>query len=106
MVATDSDWLETTLYDLDIFINEFDEVEPTAPGSKNFLPAKNQDFPIQSRSKTLQNDTMETLKTRLMESIEKVNNDPKFIPQASQISKTVGTLINLAKIEMQLKGKI
>jgi hypothetical protein len=46
-------------------------------------------------------DTIAYLKHTLIDSIKKVQEDANYIPQAEAVNKAVGTLIDLAKAQME-----
>jgi hypothetical protein len=46
------------------------------------------------------------IKATLMETLEKVKNDPTYIPQAKSVCEVVGSLIDIQKNEIQMLGII
>jgi hypothetical protein len=103
-IATDKEWLKPTVYNLDVFFEQYTEVEQV--GNQVMIVEKN---PLPQRrveSSIMPGSTMESLRDTLLDNIEKVKKDKDFIPQAQQISNSVNTIIGLAKIEIDLRSKI
>ena len=48
-------------------------------------------------------DIILTLRDKLLEDIDKVRDDKEYIPQAKQACNLVNTLINLTKLEYQIR---
>ncbi len=97
-IATDKDWLETTVFDISVFMEQFEQVEMGLVVSEKNNPINS---PVAS---PLANDTMTNLKETLLDNIKKVKADKSYIPQAKEISNTVNTLINLASLEIKMRG--
>lgn len=49
--------------------------------------------------------TLNDVKNILMDNIKKVQEDPKYIPQANTINQSVNSLINLAKLSIQMMNQ-
>jgi len=69
---------------------------------KEFLPAEAESNAVVVRHETL-NGMTKTIKDTLMESINKVREDAKYIKQAEAINKSVNVLLNMAKLDLQAK---
>lgn len=104
IVATDKEWLNTTVYDLNVFMNNYLPVKMTEgevvvikkPETVGDLPAL----------KTIQADTITMLRDTLMENISKVKADAAYIPQAKEIGNNINAIINLARTEIEMKTKL
>jgi hypothetical protein len=104
-LRTDSQVFEFSIYDIHVFLENFEEVEVvnevvTVVGSKSNSIQKTEDPPVLEKSTILQ------IRDTLMENIRLVKNDAKFIPQAKQISNTAQTLINLAVLDLKIKSNL
>lgn len=78
------------------FLQEFNNFLPTAKESAEIvLTAQATQTPLNGMAKTV--------KDTIMDSIKKIQNDPKYIAQAEAINRSVNTLINIAKLELQAK---
>jgi len=69
---------------------------------KDFLPAEAESNAVVVRQEPL-NGMTKTIKDTLMESINKVREDAKYIKQAEAINKSVNVLLNMAKLDLQAK---
>jgi len=69
---------------------------------KEFLPAEAESNSVVVRHEPL-NGMTKTIKDTLMESINKVREDAKYIKQAEAINKSVNVLLNMAKLDLQAK---
>ena len=69
---------------------------------KEFLPAEAESNAVVVRQEPL-NGMTKTIKDTLMESINKVREDAKYIKQAEAINKSVNVLLNMAKLDLQAK---
>ena len=87
-IATDKKLLKFQNGQLEKFISELSEVDETS-----MEIYKSESHGIQAVAQ------METI---LMENIEKVQNDPKYIPQAREVNKNVNSIITLARTRIQL----
>lgn len=106
-VATDGEWLKTTYYDLQVFMNKYTPVpdrEETAKDHTVVIAKK--DVQVLPDLKSIQMDTITHLKEALLDNIKKVREDPKYIPQAKEINATVNTIVNLARVEIDMKTKL
>lgn len=79
--------------EVEMFISELKEIKP----KKNIIMEKNI-VPIQEESNL-------NIRSVLFETLEKVRIDKNYIPQANAICNVVSQMINVQKIEMQLKKK-
>lgn len=78
------------------FLQEFNNFLPTAKESAEIvLTAQATQTPLNGMAKTV--------KDTIMDSIKKIQNDPKYIAQAEAINRSVNTLVNIAKLELQAK---
>lgn len=100
-IATDKEWLETDVYNLNVFMRTFKEVTVANSGEISLLTQKSK-TPIQS-SVVMANDTFTRLKDVLLENIEKVRTDKEYVPQAKEICSSVNAIVGLAKVEIDLK---
>ena len=60
---------------------------------------------IQSPAMAMYNDNKAVftqLRNQLLDDIEKVKNDPKYVGQAKQVSNSINSLINLTKLQIQM----
>ena len=82
-------------------MEKFEEVETR--NDVVVVVSKSGNLPVEKPVKSsFRGDTISTLKDVLMDNIKKVQQSPDYIPQATTIANTVNSLVNLAKIEMQL----
>lgn len=93
-IATDKEWLETNIFDIGVFIEDWEEIEVA------LVVAGNQNKAIIP----LANDTVTKLKETILANIEKVKTDKTYIPQAKEINNSINTLINLATFEIKMRG--
>ena len=105
-IATDKEWLETTYYDLIEYVTKFEEVE-IQNNTLTVIKTPDEKYLEKQKitSEALPKDTMIQLRDILLGNIQKTNDDASFVPQAKQISNTVNSLINLAKMELLIKTK-
>ena len=103
-IATDSNWLKTSSYDIDVFVEKYTLI-PSREVS-NALPIHHDNKPTHLQSSVMPNDTMTKLRDTLLANIEKVKEDREYIPQAKMISDSINSLIGLAKIEIDLRTKL
>lgn len=87
-------WVTVKVFDLKIKLLEFKTVD---------LPAVNES---KNDQLSVTSNTLISLRDTLLSNIEKVKEDPAFIPQAKNISYNVQTIINLAKIELEIKKTV
>lgn len=68
-----------------------------------FLPIEQELAEIESNLPQLacNTQTLRELKDIMMENIRKVQEDKAYIPQAQEVSKSVGTIVDLAKTEIE-----
>ena len=85
-VATDNGWLEFTIDKAEKALSEFLPVH-----------ANNQKLAITVMPK---NGELQNLKEIILDNIQKVKEDKDYIKQAEAINKSIGTLINMAKLEL------
>ncbi|HXU28140.1 MAG TPA: hypothetical protein VN698_12995 [Bacteroidia bacterium] len=104
LVATDKDWLETTIYNVNVFMREYKEVE--VKGNDIVAVANTPEKQMVSRSRIAPNQTLEKIRDVLLDSMDKVVASRDYVPQAQQISKSAQTLINLAKLEIDIHTKL
>ncbi len=99
IVTDQKEWLETTVYDIDLFLKDFeilpDENHPTVIMEQK-LPAL----------KTITPDITIKLKDILMENIEKVKANRDYVHQAKVVANSAQTLINMAKLEIDIRTKL
>lgn len=94
---------------LDLFLSNFSEVEIA---DDETLPEKTQETPKQTgivRAKTPETElyeenkkTFSTLSEMLLNDIEKVRNNPDYVPQAKQVCNSVNALVNMTRLQLQL----
>jgi len=102
IIVTDKKWFEFQSRDeLGFFVSECNRVEEVISAEE----LKGKDRFDLSVPDAKSNDVMAQLKGILMENIKQVRDDKSYIPQAQNISKNVQTLINLTKLELQVKAK-
>jgi len=105
-VATDTEWFEIPYYDLKLWMDNFEEIpsENTPQENKQVTvyPSGKGHLPSSSLGG---NETIIKLRDILLENIDSVKKDAKYIPQAKTISDTVNALVNLAKAELDLRTK-
>lgn len=93
-IETDKGILESNIYDLLIFLEGFKE--------ENVALIKAQVVHLSSISK----NHLEALRDTLLNNIEKVKQDAKYVPQAKEISNSINSIINLAKLEIEMRTKL
>ena len=83
--------------------NGSDEIQqPELINSK--LPARNN--PHGPVAIYLENkEALVNLSKMLLEDIEKVRQDPKYVPQAKQVCNSINAIVNITKLQVQLLGK-
>lgn len=90
-IATNQKWINVTKNKLDEFIDQL-------------LPADS-DLPVvgsKVQIKVLENNTT-SLVDLLKQNIKNVEADPSYVSQASEVTKSVKAIIDLAKLEFQVK---
>ncbi|OFY87866.1 MAG: hypothetical protein A3F72_03055 [Bacteroidetes bacterium RIFCSPLOWO2_12_FULL_35_15] len=102
-IATDSEWIMTTLFDLNILFQNHIEVEVAISGDVTEL---NKNTAVILKSQTIPLSIMSKLRDTLLDNIEKVKADKEYVPQAKEISSSIGQIINLAKIEIEMRTKL
>jgi len=104
MIATDKEWINVTVFELNIFFQNHLPVQISKTNEVTIIqqPATMKTVEIS----TMPNTTMKKLADTLLDNIEKVKVDKEYIPQAKMISDTVNSLIGLAKVEIDLRTKI
>lgn len=100
-VITDKEALSTSVLDSPVFRDQYKEIIPEGQVARQVAPEQGS-----LQINTMPRDTMSRLKDVLMESIEKVREDRDYVPQATQIAKTAQTLVNLAKLEVDIRTKL
>lgn len=98
-IVTNSEWLETTVFDIQVFLESFTEI----PQDSVPIYKPEQKLPV---LKTVNNETPSKLCEILLDNIEKVKNDRDYIPQASAISNAAQVIINLARLEIEMRTKL
>jgi hypothetical protein len=110
-IVTDSIWLETNIFDIDVFLENYKQVidvtstNITNNNSNNTSPQLPQNG-LMPMMKTINTDIVDKLKTALIDNIEKVQKDEKYVNQAKAICNSVQSLVNLAKLELDIRRKI
>lgn len=94
----ESDWITTSVFDIDVLMEGFTEI------IKHEVALKPKREGVQLQTLDFSN-AME-LKGILMENIKKVQENKEYIPQATSVQKSVQTIINLAKIELDTRTKL
>jgi len=77
------------------FMQEFSNFLPTAKEAAEIVVHHTQQTPLNGMAKTV--------KDTVMDSIKRVQNDAHYIKQAEAINRSVNTLVNIAKLELQAK---
>jgi len=96
ILVTDRKWFEfETPFELECFLAD------CRPDDSN-LPERKSTTDLALPDST-SDEVMAKLKGILMDNIEKVNQDKSFVIQAQTVSKNVQTLINLSKLELEIK---
>ena len=86
------------VYDLLVELDKFKLIEePQLPARKN-----GSDLGLMAAPA----DTLVSLRDTLIDNINKVKEDPAYIPQAKSISYNIQTIINLAKIELETRKSL
>lgn len=102
-IATDGDWILTTPFELNTFFQKYEEVEVSVKGEVSKIIPKETGM---IRSITIPENTFAQLKDVLLENIQNVRANRDYVSQAKEISNSVGQLINLAKVEIEMKTKL
>lgn len=71
----------------------------------NFLPTTKESTEIVIAQQTPLNGMAKTVKDTIMDSLKRIQEDPKYIAQADAINRSVNTLVNIAKLELQAKKR-
>ena len=69
----------------------------------SFLATSKESAEIVVHQNTPLNGMAKTVKDTIMDSIKKIQNDANYIKQAEAINRSVNTLVNIAKLELQAK---
>lgn len=102
-VATDVDWIITSPFELSIFFAQYQEVVVSEKGEVSKPPSTEL---ITIRSEVVPGNTLNDLRNILLDNIKKVQENRDYVPQAKEISNSIGQIINLAKVEIEMKTKI
>jgi len=98
IIVTDKEWVTIPVYDLLVELDKFKLIEePQLPARKN-----GSDLGLMAAPA----DTLVSLRDTLIDNINKVKEDPAYIPQAKSISYNIQTIINLAKIELETRKSL
>lgn len=89
-VVTDKEWFTKHVSELSLFVMDFMEVE-----SEYSVPV------VQAHAET--SNSLSQIKDILMDNIKKVQDNPSYINQAKSINNNVNTLMNMLKLELQVK---
>lgn len=95
-VITDSEDFEVIIYDIPVWLEHFTEV----PDINVAVAVKPMEI------NTLKSDISAELRDILMENIRKVSKDKEYVNQAKQIANSVAALVNLAKVEIDIRTKL
>ncbi len=101
-IVTDSEWLSFSLYDLDVFMEKYEEI-PYDSTVNGVVVTKGQSLPS---LKAINTDSLNKLKTILMENIEKVQVDRDYANQAKIVCNSVQGIVNLAKLELDIRKNL
>lgn len=106
-IATNGEWFQTTIYDLLDFVNQYMVIpDDKHEGQVTIVKPTDVKTVTDLSLSSVQNDTVIFLRNTLLESIKKVKESAGYIPQAKSISDNVSTLINLARVEIEMKTKL
>jgi hypothetical protein len=97
-IATDRDWLETTYYNLQLFMEEFIIVE-----TPEVIEDRKPPVALQKKTSVLPTEQLIGIRDILLDNIKKVQEDPSYIKQAQSVTNSVNALVNLAKTEIQYR---
>lgn len=89
-VVTDKEWLEF-------------ESKTINTELKKFLPADSGNGTSLMVMKTDKGNVLPDLAKIVMDNINQVRKDKSYIPQANSVTKSINSLINMAKLELQIK---
>ncbi len=103
LIATDKDWITTSPFDLNLFFKQYQEVEVTEKGEVTIIPASEQSI---IRSVVIKGNVLSELRDILLDNVKKVQENKDYVPQAKEISNSIGQIINLAKVEIDLRAKL
>lgn len=99
VLVTNKKWFYfKSQFELDCFLADCRPVQDVEPAPRNNSIEL-------SLPDTSSDDVMARLKGVLMDNIAKVSDDKSYVPQAQMVSKTVQTLVNLTKLELQIKAQ-
>lgn len=93
----DTDGQLTIAADKKWFTAEADQVKKLL---KQFLPVALDNREVELTLMPAKNE-MRQIKNIVMDNIKKVQDDAKYIPQATAVNQSVNTLLNMAKLELQ-----
>jgi hypothetical protein len=88
-IVTDVEWITKHFTELPLFIELFEHTED--PGNASTLQVISE-----------QRHSISSLKDVLMDSIKRVQENKEYIEQAKSINNNVNTLLNMAKLEVQI----
>ncbi len=106
IITTDKEDLRTTHFDIAVFMDQYKEIVPVGHEMIHTNANENTRRDNMPQISTMDKSTMHKMRDKLMASLDKIDEDPGYIPQAHAISNTCNTLINLAKIEIDLRTKL
>lgn len=102
-IVTDSTWLRTSFSDLEIFLEKYEEIDILEITSVPKVGMTTTNLPAM---KTINTELIDKLKNALLDNIEKVQKSKDYIGQAKIVCDSVQGMVNLAKMELEIRTKI
>ncbi len=93
-IVTDKKWIHQSIKHMNGFLDEFLELESS-------------DVTLAMQQKMSQtSESVQVARDALIDNIKKIQQDPKYIPQANEIQKSAKSLIELVKAEIEVAKMI
>jgi hypothetical protein len=102
-IVTDSEWLIFNLYDIDVFMEKYKEIVIDANNEVMLVSKKEQSLPAM---KSVNTDVINSLKDILISNIDKVQKDRDYVNQAKIVCNSVQGIVNLAKLELDIRKNL
>lgn len=107
IIETSAGTVKTSFYDLTMTLQEYKPLPGEEETIETSVAISNRMQPVNSiSSSVMPGNVVADLRDTLLDNIKRVQADSSYIPQAVQISKTVDSLINLARLELDYKTKL
>ncbi len=92
-IVTDQQWFQMNYFEAFEFLTKFTPSDPIIKSGTSDIALINVE----------QNKMVSQISGTLMDTLKKVQTDPGYVNQAKQITNTVNSMINLAKLQIKLQ---